>query len=128
MRPVEDPLRSGKDPISLLRAARHTSPLGRMNAKTRTRRILLASLAMIGLLIAWTGCVGPGGGGGGGVWFQDDTWVDGGGRAWYGGNGGAAYVHPNGGDRGGGGDRRGGGDKGAAAEKGGAGDKGGDRR
>lgn len=58
-----------------------------------------------------TGCVGPGGGGdggevyGGGVWFSDGGWDRGGGPGWYGRNNGAAYIHPNGGQRGGNGDR-----------------------
>jgi hypothetical protein len=65
-----------------------------------TRKILLFSLMLIGMSFAWNGCigvVGDGGGyGGGGVWFHDDAWVDGGGRGWYGGHGGGAYVHPGG--------------------------------
>jgi hypothetical protein len=75
-----------------------------------TRKILLGSLILIGLQFAWTGCVVPVGGAGviygGNPWFQDDVWLDGGGRGWYGGNGGGAYVHPNGGNRGGGGGHR----------------------
>jgi len=63
--------------------------------------ILLVSLILIGLPLAWTGCVGYAGGGGvvygGGPWFHDDVWVDGGGRGWYGGHAGAAYAHPSGG-------------------------------
>ena len=75
-----------------------------------TRKILFCSLMLIGMPFAWTGCVGVGydggGYGGGGVWFQDDVWVNGGGRGWYGGHGNGAYVHPGGG---GGGERGGGG-------------------
>jgi len=76
------------------------------------RKILLSSLLLISLPLAWTGCVGyvgDSGGvvyGGGGPWFNG-VWVDGGGRGWYGGHGGDAYVHP-----GGGGGDRGGGDRG----------------
>ena len=64
------------------------------------------SAIVLGLLFLSAGCVGPGGGGvvyGGGTWFDDGVWVEGGGRGWYGGNRGAAYVHPGGGDRGKGG-------------------------
>ncbi len=64
------------------------------------RKILLGFLLLIGLPLAWTGCVGYVGGGGvaygGGPWFGDGVWVDGGGRGWYGGHGGDAYVHPSG--------------------------------
>jgi len=73
-------------------------------------KILYASLILVALPFAWTGCVGYAGGergvvyGGGGPWFHDDVWVDGGGRGWYGGHSGEAYAHPGGGD-----DRRGGG-------------------
>jgi len=73
------------------------------------RKILLGSLLLIGLQLAWTGCIVPGGGTGGVIyggnpWFRDDGWLDGGGRGWYGGNGGGgAYVHPSGDNRGGGG-------------------------
>jgi len=70
------------------------------------RKTLLGSLLLVGLQFAWTGCLGPGGGGSGGViygdgpWLNDDGWLDGGGRGWYGRNsGGGAYVHPSGGDR-----------------------------
>jgi len=65
-----------------------------------TRKILLLSLMVIALPLAWTGCIGYVGGGGGGyygsggVWIHDDVWVDGGGRGWYGRGGG--YVHPGG--------------------------------
>lgn len=68
------------------------------------RKILLASLILAGLPLAWTGCVGyvgDGGGGavvyGGGPWFGDGVWVDGGGRGSYGGHDRDAYVHPSGG-------------------------------
>jgi len=67
---------------------------------------------VLGLLFLGAGCVGPGDGGvvyGGGTWFNDGGWVDGGGRGWYGGNEGAAYVHPGGGDRGKGGSHNDGG-------------------
>lgn len=67
-----------------------------------TQKILLGSLLIVGLQFAWTGCIGPGGGAvvyGGGPWFGDGVWVDGGGRGWYGGHGGGAYVHPGGGGR-----------------------------
>jgi hypothetical protein len=57
-----------------------------------SRKILLGAFLLLALQ-AWTGCIVPGGGGGG-VWFHDDVWVDGGGRGWYGGHGGGAYVHP----------------------------------
>jgi hypothetical protein len=62
------------------------------------RKILLGSLILVGLPLGWTGCVGGGGVVyGGGPWFGDGVWVDGGGRGWYGGHGGDAYVHPGGG-------------------------------
>jgi len=66
-----------------------------------SRKVLLCSLAIVAVQLAVSGCVGPveGGGvvyGGGGLWFHDDVWVDGGGRGWYGGHGGGAYVHPSG--------------------------------
>ncbi len=71
-----------------------------------TRKILLLSLMLVGMPFVWNGCVGYVGGGGGGgyygprgVWFQDDVWVDGGGRGWYGGHGGGGGVHPGGGGR-----------------------------
>jgi len=72
-----------------------------------TRTILLGSLILIGMPLAWTGCVGTVDGGGvvygDGPWIQEGVWIDGGGHGWYGGHGGAAYVHPGGGgDRGGG--------------------------
>lgn len=71
-----------------------------------TAKILLGSLSIIAMQFAGSGCVGPGGGDGGGVaygtdvWVHDGTWVDGGGRGWFGGHGGGAYVHPSGGGRG----------------------------
>jgi len=53
-----------------------------------TRSILLLSLLVMAMPLAWSGCVGVVGGGGyydsGGVWIHDDVWVDGGGRGWYG--------------------------------------------
>ena len=65
------------------------------------RKVFLGSLILIGMQFAWTGCIGVEGGGGvvygGGPWFQDGIWLDGGGRGWYGGHGGGAYIHPNGG-------------------------------
>jgi len=67
------------------------------------RKVLLGSLFAIAMPFAWTGCVGYAGDagvvvyGGGGPWFHDGGWVDGGGRGWYGGHGGDAYVHPGGG-------------------------------
>jgi hypothetical protein len=93
-----------------------------------TRNIILGSFLFVGAQFAWVGCVGPGDGGGGvdyygggpDVWVNDNVWVDGGGRGWYGGHGGNAYVHPSGnrgaaparssgGEKGGGGGARGGG-------------------
>ena len=64
------------------------------------RTFLLTIVMLAGVPLAWTGCIVPVGGdvtyGGGGPWFHDDVWVDGGGRGWYGGHGGGAYVHPGG--------------------------------
>jgi len=60
-------------------------------------RMLLGSLILAGLAVAWTGCIVPGGRGGGyggTVWFPDGPWLDGGGRGGHGG-----YVHPGGGGR-----------------------------
>jgi len=59
-----------------------------------SRLVLLGSLLLIGLQLAGTGCVVPGRGG-----FRNEVWLDGGGRGWYGGHGGGAYVHPGGGGR-----------------------------
>jgi hypothetical protein len=59
-------------------------------------KILLGGLLLLAMLVAWTGCLVPVGGGGD-VWVHDDVWLDGGGRGWYGGHGGAGYVHPGGG-------------------------------
>ena len=66
------------------------------------RKILFSSLIMIGLMSAWTGCVGVGVGvrgnvGYGDPWYRDGVWLDGGGRGWY---GGGAYIHPGGGHHG----------------------------
>jgi hypothetical protein len=65
------------------------------------KKFLLGGLLSVGVQLAWTGCIGPGGGGGAydeqGVWIEDGGWLDGGGRGWYGGRGGDAYVHPGGG-------------------------------
>jgi hypothetical protein len=57
-------------------------------------RLLLLSLMVLAVPLAWTGCVVGGGGGyySGGVWVHDDVWIDGGGRGWYG--GGYGYAHP----------------------------------
>jgi hypothetical protein len=69
-------------------------------------KILLLSLLAVGSQLAWTSCVADVGGGGyyspGGVWIQDDVWLDGGGRGWFGGHdgghgGGGGYAHPGGG-------------------------------
>ncbi len=64
------------------------------------RKTLLSALALLGLQLAFAGCVGEVQGGGveygGGPWFHDDVWVDGG-PGWYGRGGG--YVHPGGGWR-----------------------------
>ncbi len=61
-------------------------------------KILLFFLLAVGAQLAWSGCVAEVGGGGyyrtGGVWIQDDVWLDGGGRGWYGHGG---YAHPGGG-------------------------------
>jgi predicted enzyme related to lactoylglutathione lyase len=92
---------------------RHTRPRrihrhckSRQQPMKHTRKILLLSLMLVGMPFVWNGCVGYVGGGGGGgyygpsgVWFQDDVWVDGGGRGWYGGHGGGGGVHPGGGGR-----------------------------
>lgn len=65
------------------------------------QKFSLALILVIGLPFASLSCAGPGGGGsvvvyGGHPWFGDGHWVDGGGRAWYGAHGSAAYVHPAG--------------------------------
>lgn len=68
----------------------------------RSLKIMLGTLVLAGLPLAWSACAGPGDGGGtvvygGGAWFGDGAWVDGGGRGWYRGHDTGAYVHPSGG-------------------------------
>jgi len=64
-------------------------------------KLILGSILLSSLPLAWIGCVGVAGSGevvyGDGPWFRNDIWLDGGGRGWYGGNRGGAYVHPGGG-------------------------------
>lgn len=68
-----------------------------------TYKTLAITLILAATPVAWTGCVGyvasgPGGYNSGGVWFHDDVRVDGG-RGWYGGHAGGAYIHPGGNGR-----------------------------